>query len=286
MADELLKFQAYGTSRCPLIRDGETVLVRPREYREYRPGDFILYRCLQGNTAAVIFGQKMKPLQVIGLIEAIERNGRRIKVGRWPAGLRRYLGWLALPGRLAEKITNRLFRSMQRSRLYRKMTRSFFGGGTAYETVEGREAQISGIIHCRGQSFLDRRFYGAPQGFQQRHIVAKRQGRIIGRLCANGYSPDLQGTFNSGWWIYGCYTRPAWRGLGICEGLLAKTFEVLRQDKITAVYLTVRADNRPAVRLYEKTGFVRVEIPELEKKLADEAASGQPRRIMMERKVK
>lgn len=285
MADDILRFQAYGTSRWPLIRDGETILVRPAEPGRIKSRDFILYRSYQGNLAADIFDQKIEPRQIIGRIIAVERGGQGIKIGNRAAVWRRYLRFLAWPGLLAEKVSNRLFRLLQRSKLYRKLLRRYWGGGVTYSLVVGHQAQVANIIHCRGQSFLDLRVTGLPTRFKQHHLVAKKKDRIIGRLCLNGFSPDFRNTFDSGWWIFGCYTRPAWRGLGVCEGLLQKTFEVLKQEKVPAVYLTVRADNAPAVRLYEKMGFVRIEVPEIEEKLQAEAAAGRCRRILMERRL-
>jgi ribosomal protein S18 acetylase RimI-like enzyme len=50
-------------------------------------------------------------------------------------------------------------------------------------------------------------------------------------------------------------TRPSWRGRGLGTAITRRLAEESIADGVDLVYLAVEADNRPAVRLYEKLGF-------------------------------
>lgn len=50
---------------------------------------------------------------------------------------------------------------------------------------------------------------------------------------------------------------PRWRGRGIGEALLRRLLDRARESSVRALSLSVEDDN-PAIRLYERVGFVRV----------------------------
>lgn len=84
-----------------------------------------------------------------------------------------------------------------------------------------------------------------------------------GKICLASYEGDtLTG------YIYASYVLdeaeignicilPGSRGQGIGKALLDKMLESLKERDIKTVFLEVEADNAPAVRLYEKAGFIR-----------------------------
>lgn len=55
--------------------------------------------------------------------------------------------------------------------------------------------------------------------------------------------------------IVGMYVRPAWRGLGIADGLIAACLDWARAHEITIVKLAVVTTNVRAIRCYERCGF-------------------------------
>jgi RimJ/RimL family protein N-acetyltransferase len=55
-------------------------------------------------------------------------------------------------------------------------------------------------------------------------------------------------------WLLQVYVRPAWRGTGCAQALLDAVLEHAR-NHVLQVHLGVAADNLPALRLYQKTGF-------------------------------
>lgn len=57
-------------------------------------------------------------------------------------------------------------------------------------------------------------------------------------------------------WILALAVRPAARGRGAGAGLLGALLERLRAEGFETVRLTVHPENAPALRLYERAGFV------------------------------
>lgn len=55
---------------------------------------------------------------------------------------------------------------------------------------------------------------------------------------------------------FGVVPRERKKGLG--QKLLNKMFEYARQNQVQKIFLDVAQDNLPAVKLYEKTGFVKI----------------------------
>jgi RimJ/RimL family protein N-acetyltransferase len=55
--------------------------------------------------------------------------------------------------------------------------------------------------------------------------------------------------------IVGVYVQPAWRGLGIADGLIAVCLEWAQQQGVKIVKLGVAATNTAAIRRYSKCGF-------------------------------
>ena len=51
-------------------------------------------------------------------------------------------------------------------------------------------------------------------------------------------------------------TAPAARGEGLATAACSRLCEILLADGIDVISLNVRADNDPAIRAYEKLGFV------------------------------
>jgi GNAT superfamily N-acetyltransferase len=55
--------------------------------------------------------------------------------------------------------------------------------------------------------------------------------------------------------IVGVYVQPAWRGLGIADGLIAACLEWAQQQGVKIVKLGVAATNTSAIRRYSNCGF-------------------------------
>ncbi|MHB8881029.1 MAG: ribosomal protein S18-alanine N-acetyltransferase [Thermodesulfovibrionales bacterium] len=78
-------------------------------------------------------------------------------------------------------------------------------------------------------------------------VVARHQGRIAGYLCANLVLDEAQ--------ILDLAVQPVLRRQGIASALIRETLAYLRGKGCRAVFLEVRASNRPALDMYAAEGF-------------------------------
>jgi signal peptidase I len=114
-----LRFQARGGSMCPLIRDGDILVVQPIGFAEVRVGDVIFFRGHRGNMlahrlvnrtraedgettliakgdTASQFDQPVHPDQFFGKVTSIERRQKRVDLD---SGLMKLMGllWAKVP---------------------------------------------------------------------------------------------------------------------------------------------------------------------------------------------
>lgn len=84
-------------------------------------------------------------------------------------------------------------------------------------------------------------------------FFAEMEQRLIGMTgIARGRSPKTR----HGAYIWGVYVTPTWRGLHIAEELVCSCKDWAKAREIVILRLAVVASNRPAVRCYERCGFV------------------------------
>jgi ribosomal protein S18 acetylase RimI-like enzyme len=181
---------------------------------------------------------------------------------------------------LLYKAACKLLFFIQKSKLYRRILRRFFNKNISYAVANEEEQKIAFLLPFLGQTSANPRT--SPK-ISSNHfiIIAKIKNSIIACVWLSGFSENFQNSFGSGWWISGLFVKPFWRGLSIGEGLMQETLKLLKVKKAGEVYLTVRENNRPAIKLYEKLGFIKAEIPELDEKLQAEVMPGKPHRIIM-----
>ncbi|MDX9911825.1 MAG: GNAT family N-acetyltransferase [Phycisphaerales bacterium] len=108
-------------------------------------------------------------------------------------------------------------------------------------------------------------FGGSPDAFNKRQIrdlILNPRSRVMlaeseGR--AAGWSVGLlrQHRESRSGRIYSVGVHPDARGRGVGRALVERTIGALRDMGAKRVYLEVRAGNEPAIRLYERLGFVR-----------------------------
>jgi ribosomal-protein-alanine N-acetyltransferase len=82
--------------------------------------------------------------------------------------------------------------------------------------------------------------------------VAEIDGRVVGWVVGL-----VAGTRREPWGrIYALAVHPEGRGRKIGPRLLDEMIATLRQQKAGRIYLEARTDNSPAIKLYERAGFV------------------------------
>lgn len=91
-----------------------------------------------------------------------------------------------------------------------------------------------------------------PQGFYS--LVASAEGEVVGHLGLHTFPNPRRRHAGS----LGMAVRDDWHGRGVGSALLKAAIELADGWlNLTRLELTVYTDNAPAVRLYEKFGFVR-----------------------------
>jgi RimJ/RimL family protein N-acetyltransferase len=84
-------------------------------------------------------------------------------------------------------------------------------------------------------------------------FFAECEGHLIGMTgIARGRSPKTR----HGADIWGVYITPSWRGLHIAEELIHSCVAWAKAREIVILRLAVVATNKPAIRCYERLGFV------------------------------
>ncbi|HYP21235.1 MAG TPA: GNAT family N-acetyltransferase, partial [Chloroflexia bacterium] len=114
-------------------------------------------------------------------------------------------------------------------------------------------------------------------------LVAQISGRLAGTAVVTRL-PEHAALYPD-WWIFSVFVRSNLRGAGVGEELMRLALERVAQEGGGRVSLLVFDDNRPAIRLYQKLGFVPFSLPLLDKTLREEADSAGKRRIILSRLV-
>ena len=84
-------------------------------------------------------------------------------------------------------------------------------------------------------------------------FFASHENELVGTTgIRQGESPKTK----HGAFIWGVYVRPEWRGLHIAEALIETCIQWAKTRAINIVKLGVMISNTPAVRCYERCGFV------------------------------
>lgn len=141
------------------------------------------------------------------------------------------------------------------------------------ETRIGLAADLAAIARIEERSFDN-----PGERFGERRIsyllhsprvvvrVAEIDGKVVGWIC--GFAVPRS---SMPWGrVYALAVDPSARGRKIGARLLQEIIEILRRQGAGRIFLEVRADNHPAMRLYEKFGFV------LYRQLANYYGHGHP----------
>jgi len=243
------RFEARGRSMAPFIRDGDILEVTPVGARIIRCSDVIFYHVDQARAVAhrvirvgsddqkSVFitrgdaqegaGEKVVPDQVLGIVSAIERNGKRRVLGRpWHKPVYVLYRPVFSCVVIARRWTARIVSGVQGIRVYRFLARRFLIRDVSYRWQPDEDSVVS--------------------------LVAKEKGRGIGTLSLHKGAPgEVWGI--SSMWVYWRF-----RGLGIGERLTEVACHRAALQGAAEIQLHVFNDNRRALGLYRKLGFTVV----------------------------
>ena len=305
----------------PLIRDGDVIHISPVENSSLKTGDVVLYST-EGNKVIVHriiriyrkdgkmtllvkgdatsgFADKVDVQNVLGKVTALERKGCKKRldtkfyqsIGLFLAGISPFSKWIYPVGSLVKRSGRKIFGSilekLQGLNLYSTMVKKFIKRDIFYKCLSPDEAHSL----SKEESKLEfEKISGAKKKKQRRSkdsdycFVAQQKGRIIGSLTLTKF--PQRGHPYSGWWIFGLGVNWRYRGIGIGEKLVKLAAEKAVKHKASEIKLLVFEDEKRARNLYQKLGFRRISILELDEQLIQEAKKTLRRRIILAKNIK
>lgn len=87
-----------------------------------------------------------------------------------------------------------------------------------------------------------------------------------------------------GYWLCSLWIEPIFRGMGIGEALTQEVINRAQKDDAEGVYLVVWKENKRAISLYRKMGFITIDMPGLDAELERQWSLDGNQRIVMVRR--
>ncbi len=302
----VLRFQAYGGSMHPFVRNGDIVEVEPIIPGQVRAGDIILFKDGPQSMLAHRVIRRMKnekglcfitkgdsasnadspvaPERVLGRLRRIERNSRvmnltaqgRRKLAVFFAAISFFsyffyplLGWTK---RFAFRIIRKSYRVLLNFKVFRLLRRSFFFNEINYSVLEPKD--YLALAYFYG----DEKRPGMPERLKElKEILTapEKKGyylavRIRNRIVAVTGAGPHQGESPDVWWLDSLQVRTFCRGLGLGRGLVRQALILAKENGVRFLHLLVDEREKTARCLYKSLGFKDTVLPELEDWLAKE----------------
>lgn len=299
---EVFRFQVKGTSMIPSICEGDMITLSLCRSFSPTPGEVVAFRHplterlilhrvigLRDNGYYVngdnIHGSDLKipEKNLLGVVVRIDREGRRLY---WPDRSRSPF-WAKLYFFLhLKKIqVNTKFRNLLRDcfllipgfSLYRK---------TARRLLDRSKRKIffkETILHSPDPYSDEKKGFPRPE-ITVVEFTARWADKTVGSVHLLKY-PDGPSPY-TGYWLSDLQVRLRYRGMGLGEQLARKMISYADENGAKELWILVRENNRPALTLYEKMGFIKVDMPVFSEILRKERNTLGYKRIMMQLKIK
>ena len=295
-----LRTMVRGYSMRPVIEDRDIITITPLKDRQPRAGDIVAYNFTGTNRMAIhrviakkeqgwlIRGDNCQQADgiltghsILGYVTCIERRG---KVRRFGLGFERHLiaflnrgkGLIVLKQALGvpRRAVRLIMRCLQGFRLYRAL------GKRLVPKIDIMVAQKEGL--AANESFYPLKNNLQPDAHAFSMIACFR-GKKLGRIDLVCHS-DHHNPW-AGCWIFSLNVLSPCRGLGIGEKLVCRAIGEAIKQGAGKISLTVFEKSHRAINLYQKLGFIKVEITALEPILSKDQEKHGSRRIVMEKKI-
>lgn len=121
------------------------------------------------------------------------------------------------------------------------------------------ENMIPEILRIQSEAFRNKHeaeIIRYSKRFRKTFYVIKNQKKVVG-YCIHYLKPIISSKgFKKQSVIFSIATDRNFRGKGFGKKLLKESIEEMKLNRVSSILLYVNANNIPAIRLYEKTGFV------------------------------
>jgi len=169
---------------------------------------------------------------------------------------------------------------LNKFRLIRKIKRSIFSQISYRMASSADVPSLAKFYESNPKEFLQEIDEG------RKYYLAEKEGKVVGGLTAGraweGIAQDHR------CWIMGLYVVPRYRGAGIAERLLTKAFSTLKEQGIDQIFINFFDNNIPAIKLYDKLGFIRADMPGVESKINEhyaKVAPGSPSSLVLYKRI-
>ena len=319
-----IRFRAKGFSMRPFIQDGDLITVSPLQNFPVKAGDVVLYKTADDRAIVhrviqktridskaafsikgdATFGQpeEVDKKMVLGRVTAIERNGlkRRLDtklyrlIGLVFAMLSPFSRWIYPLGSKVKHKGRRLLViilvKLQSIKFYGLLAKKLLKENIHYKIATPSDApSISRFYMYDKQPELENPTDTLKEQLKNPEnsgysLVAKQKDRVIGGVTLTKFQESNYPY--EGWWLFGMKVKLRYRRMGIGEELTKMAADVASKHGVTEIKLLVFEDAKPANNLYQKSGFRRISIPELDRQLEKEAQENSRRRIILLKDVK
>lgn len=311
------RLKAYGHSMYPFILDGDTIVLGPMDHGSITVGAVVLFRSRSGGLSAhrvvafecettdsrgkiLVQGDEpgnapeaIEVSRVLGRVLAVERGEKPRIMQRgikgptaWAAArFRRVSRWFAAPGEFFKSTAAGIVVFLQGFPVYRLPASRVVQGKIEYRVAH----VVDGPALARFYRYRGLQGIGDPSAEMEREllmlapfgdqIIAVRREAIVGSVVVRRFPPGA--ALYPDWWLFGLAVRIMFRGAGIGEKLVWTALERAAARGAARVHVLVESDNRPALKLYEKLGFMPASIPSIEHRIEEEFRNGAKRQVIL-----
>jgi len=108
----------------------------------------------------------------------------------------------------------------------------------------------------------------------RKYFLAEKGGKVVGGFAAGSAWEGIDHDHRC--WVMGLYVVPRFRGANVAELLFVKAISTLKEQGIDQIFVNVFENNNPAIKLFDKLGFTRAVLPEIESKINGHYAKVAP----------
>jgi len=319
-----VRFQAKGWSMRPFIQDGDSITVSPVESSSVKTGDVVFYltdenkvivhrvmgkQKKEGGMTLLIKGdatfgppERVDIQKILGKVVAIERDGRKRRIdttfhhiiGLLFVGISPFSQWIYPVGSVAKskgrKLLGGLLEKIQSLKIYSILVKRLRKEKIRFQIAAPGDAQALSRLYRYNQepelkNIADDSFKKEEKSeVTEFWLVGKRKDRVIAGVNLTGF-PESNFPY-AGWWLFVMKVNWRYRRMGIAGELTEMASEVAAKHGALEIKLLVFKDAKPANKLYQKLGFYRISISELDKQLAQEAKKTHRRRIILAKSLR